>query len=1012
MKHWQSSLPLRYTLFYAVISALWILFTDHLLHYLINNPHWHLFIAMSKGWGFVLVTATLLYILLTDALRERQQFNLELETHARQQEAVTALQQRALSCTDESVLFQEAAMLISLTLDVEYSAIMELCSDGQTLHLRACTGWPDSLADMVTTSTVRNTLIGYTLRQAEPVVSEHLQTENRFVVPACLADHGLVSSLSVSIPGPRQPFGALGVYSKHRRIFTQDERQFLTTIANVLATAISRGRAEAELRLQKTLLECQSEAALDGIVVLDTERRVLSFNQRFVAMWNIPLSIMARCQGDAILEVMKERVADPQQFEARLLALSANTGGKSRDEVLLQDGRIFDLYSAPVEDHSGICYGRVCYYRDITDIRRAQEALREREEMFRMLVSSMDDIVFTLDREQRHTGVFGRWLERFGLSPEVFLGKTSRQILTDDATIALHEAANAQALAGEDVVYEWQLPGPDNLTYIQASLSPIRNSQGEVTGLVGVGRDITALKQAEEAYRVLVEHSLQGLTIFQDQHIVFANQAMAALTGYTVEELQSMAADELRNLIYLDDSASMWEYVSACLSGQPVPSIYEHRIVRKDNQVRWVEATGFPIQYRGKIAIQGAFIDITGRKQVEAEIKRHNQELAALNRITESVNMFLELPGVLATLRTLLAEYLHIPAGLIFLYHEEQDSLSLQLSWGISLAQDTAFQRMPVTNAYNERVVRTRMPVLLHSLPVEWNWLSHEAWNGHSHLCSYLGVPMLAQGELQGVLDLFNPSMKEFNADQVAFFTIVGQQVGAAIQKARLFNEVHTGRQRLQTLSHRLVEVQETERRAIARELHDEIGQILTGVNLILELVARLPVEQARTRLDQAQNLVNELMLRVREMSLELRPPMLDDLGLLPALLWHFERYTEQTNIRVTFKHSGLERRFPPQIEIVAYRVIQEALTNVARHAEVPDVTVRTWANHRLLGVQVEDRGRGFEPHIALENHASSGLSGIRERTLLLGGQFLIEAVPGHGCCLSIELPLEEGKSI
>lgn len=276
-------------------------------------------------------------------------------------------------------------------------------------------------------------------------------------------------------------------------------------------------------------------------------------------------------------------------------------------------------------------------------------------------------------------------------------------------------------------------------------------------------------------------------------------------------------------------------------------------------------------------------------------------------------------------------------------------------------------------------------------------------WGG-----SYLGVPVLSQGEVQGVLDLFSPAPNAFSGDQVAFFAIVGQQVGAAIQKARLFDEVRTGQQRLQTLSHRLVEVQELERRAIARELHDEIGQILTGLNLTLELVARLPVEQARTRLDQAQTLVNELMLQVREMSLELRPPMLDDLGLLPALLWHFERYTEQTNVQVTFKHSGLERRFAPEIEIVVYRVIQEALTNVARHADVWSVTVRLWANHTVLGVQVEDQGRGFDPQVVLENHASSGLSGIRERTLLLGGTFLIEAAPDQGSCLSIELPLKE----
>src|SRR6185369_8963475 len=112
------------------------------------------------------------------------------------------------------------------------------------------------------------------------------------------------------------------------------------------------------------------------------------------------------------------------------------------------------------------------------------------------------------------------------------------------------------------------------------------------------------------------------------------------------------------------------------------------------------------------------------------------------------------------------------------------------------------------------------------------------------------------------------------------------------------------------------MEVQETERRKIALELHDEIGQVLTGLKLSLEMGARLPAGEIGESLASARLLVNELIARVRKLSLDLRPAMLDDLGLLPALLWHFEHYTAQTQVRVNFKHSGLEkRRFGPQVE-------------------------------------------------------------------------------------------------
>src|SRR5207245_10100950 len=120
-------------------------------------------------------------------------------------------------------------------------------------------------------------------------------------------------------------------------------------------------------------------------------------------------------------------------------------------------------------------------------------------------------------------------------------------------------------------------------------------------------------------------------------------------------------------------------------------------------------------------------------------------------------------------------------------------------------------------------------------------------------------------------------------------------------------------------------------RQHIAREVHDEVGQRLTGLKLSLELSTQLPADKIADRHAEALKLVNELTARVREMSLALRPTMLDDLGLLPALLWHIERYTALTNVRVTFQHTGLKRRFPPAVETAAYRIVQAALASVAR---------------------------------------------------------------------------------
>lgn len=208
----------------------------------------------------------------------------------------------------------------------------------------------------------------------------------------------------------------------------------------------------------------------------------------------------------------------------------------------------------------------------------------------------------------------------------------------------------------------------------------------------------------------------------------------------------------------------------------------------------------------------------------------------------------------------------------------------------------------------------------------------------------------------------------------------------------------------LRSLSRRLTSAQEKERRAIARELHDQVGQLLTALKLCLDKASTGGFEQHRAELEEARLALRELMTRVRSMSLELRPPMLDDLGLLPTLLWHFKRYSAQTGVQVQFRHRGLRRSMPADVITAAYRIVQEALTNVARHAKVDRVSVSVHAESNALIIEVEDRGAGFD--VDRVTLTSSGVSGMRERALSLDGRLLVQSKLGEGTCVMAELPL------
>jgi signal transduction histidine kinase len=249
--------------------------------------------------------------------------------------------------------------------------------------------------------------------------------------------------------------------------------------------------------------------------------------------------------------------------------------------------------------------------------------------------------------------------------------------------------------------------------------------------------------------------------------------------------------------------------------------------------------------------------------------------------------------------------------------------------------------------------------------------------------------------------------------DEINLLKRFADQASIAIANARLFEQISESNIRLQALSERLVKIQEEERRMLARELHDEIGQMLTSLSLNCDIILKslredeTDLPKITSQFDRSKQLVNQLVIQIRKLSLELRPGILDDLGLLPALLDHFERFTSQTNIKVQFKHHGLEGRYSTDVETTAFRIVQEALTNTARHAKVDNVSVHLWVDRGLLKLKVEDQGIGFDLEAVEKTSASVGISSMRERAILCGGELEIETMPGRGTCLTAELPLD-----
>jgi signal transduction histidine kinase len=267
-------------------------------------------------------------------------------------------------------------------------------------------------------------------------------------------------------------------------------------------------------------------------------------------------------------------------------------------------------------------------------------------------------------------------------------------------------------------------------------------------------------------------------------------------------------------------------------------------------------------------------------------------------------------------------------------------------------------------------------------------------------------VPLLRHGNMIGILlSFFASRLPLLPEDEKKLIKGLADQAGIAIANASSFEQVRASRERQQFLARKLVKVQEDERRSLARELHDEIGQMLTGLQFTIKSSMSQSNDEQRNKLDQAQIIVSAIISQIRELSINLRPSLLDDLGILPTLEWYFSRYEAKTGIEVVFQHESLSQRFHSDLETAAFRIVQEALTNVARYAETVTVEVSIMVRDAVMQIEIRDQGRGFDI-ATLARHQSLGIEGMRERAYVLGGLLEIQSEPGKGTQIRASLPV------
>lgn len=278
-------------------------------------------------------------------------------------------------------------------------------------------------------------------------------------------------------------------------------------------------------------------------------------------------------------------------------------------------------------------------------------------------------------------------------------------------------------------------------------------------------------------------------------------------------------------------------------------------------------------------------------------------------------------------------------------------------------------------------------------------------------LRSHISVPLVSRSQLVGALNLWANEPGVFTDTHLDIAYEVAYELTIGMQNARLLAEVSTGREELQSLSRRLLEIQENERRHIARELHDEIGQALTAVQMNIEALKQSPQgRRIGARLDESVELIDRVLQQVRDLSLDLRPSMLDDLGLVSALVWYAQRHSERPGLEVQLAFDPIQARLPSNVETACFRITQEAMTNILRHSQATLVRIELRLQGQELELTIRDNGRGFDVRSARSRAVgggSMGLLSMEERAELLGGRLTIESKEGEGTLVKATLPIQ-----
>ena len=511
----------------------------------------------------------------------------------------------------------------------------------------------------------------------------------------------------------------------------------------------------------------------------------------------------------------------------------------------------------------------------------------------------------------------------------------------------------------------------------------------------------------EEHYRAAVDNVTDAIVINVGTTRVFVNNAFLSL--HSLADMAQADGLALDHFIIPEDKPLVRERTLARERGEPAPGVYRYRIRRPDGEVRTVESSAVAITFDGQPATLAVLRDITERNQAEDRVR----SLAEIGRI---INSTLNIEEVYEPFAQRVRDLIPFERIVITIADPSQGVFTTAYVSGGDVAHRRAGDVANLSSSLTQEVIRTRSGLIIQPKNIadlQRNFVAPlPAFQAGFR--SFLSVPLISHDEVIGVLHLESTKTEAYTEEDLNLAESVGAHISGAIANSRLFEQLELERERLRWLTMQVVSQEEEERHRVSRELHDEAGQALTALKISLGLIhSDIPEElgQVKRRLADAVDLTDITMENIRLLAQGLRPPELDAVGLNGTLEGYCREFASLTNLSIDY--AGVEASaFTDAVNISFYRFLQEALTNVVKHAEAKHVEVRLDQSPTTISLAVTDDGRGFSPQAVKSDSGRAkgiGLLGMEERFELLGGQLEVVSKPGAGARLVAQAPMREG---